>query len=787
MIHRMEAKIYKFGDFCLNPVARELSRDGEPLSVSASAFDCLVYLIEHRERPIGKDELISAVWGRTDVSENLLAQTIVRLRRVLGNAGNEQGCIKTVPRVGYRWMVDTAETVNTVASVVKCEQVDVTTEAIGGPTAALPEARPIRRFLLLVLGLFLTLAVAGYYGWQAYRPKPFQGATRFDKGTTVVLPVLVDAPEDWKWLQLGLMDMISNRMREARVPTENSQDVLNLLNQGGQTANAGLSSFAFVVSPHVALEGNRWRVHLDAKSKDGHAWEAEESSDDVFAATRAASDLLLVQLGAEPDTHAPGGSQSEYLLRIEAAELAGQPQLAHKLIDDAPPYLRDKPELAFAQATLDCAEGKQDSCEQRLTDLLKQLSAKEQPVLRGKALSGLWFVYKKKHQFAEGEAALSEAVRLLQGQKDVDALATAYLDRSHLKFFRGNLEEASVDLGQARVNYALAGDTTGQAKVDFAMGMIAERRGQFQAALPLLQRADNEYQRMGIWQLFSATLDSLASTHEMLLQFPDELATTDRFWPFDQRHMNFVDDYVRHELTLTRAIALADNGRTSEASTLLEHVFAEASSENEADFRAEVSASMAKLALERGENDKALSWITKAMAGSALNEEGNERDYGDAWLIYVTILQRTGKIEELKRGVSAMQAWTARLPRQDDWIAISVMQANAIQAWGEGNRDVALDKLKLAMSAADKLGVPEVIVSVGQSYAQALLNAGHVDEAAAVSGRLSEWSAVDWRAAWVEARVYEALGRTASWQQAYSRAKQLAGDRSLPVSSTVAF
>src|SRR5579859_7791913 len=104
------ATVYCFGEFRLNPLARELTRDGEPLDLAASAFDCLVYLIEHRERPVGRDELISAVWGRTDVSDNLLAQTIVRLRRALGDAGNELGCIKTVARVGYRWMLETTVT-----------------------------------------------------------------------------------------------------------------------------------------------------------------------------------------------------------------------------------------------------------------------------------------------------------------------------------------------------------------------------------------------------------------------------------------------------------------------------------------------------------------------------------------------------------------------------------------------------------------------------------------------------------------------------------------------------
>jgi hypothetical protein len=54
----------------------------------------------------------------------------------------------------------------------------------------------------------------------------------------------------------------------------------------------------------------------------------------------------------------------------------------------------------------------------------------------------------------------------------------------------------------------------------------------------------------------------------------------------------------------------------------------------------------------------------------------------------------------------------------------------------------------------------------------------------AISGRLSAWSATDWRAAWVEARVYQALGQTDSWEKSRATAQQLAGDRTLPAASS---
>src|SRR5579859_6996730 len=109
--------------------------------------------------------------------------------------------------------------------------------------------------------------------------------------------------------------------------------------------------------------------------------------------------------------------------------------MARELIAHAPAALHDSPELAYNLAALACEERKFDACEQRLTALLKKLSDK-QPLLRGKVLTRLWFVYNSKQRYAEGDAVLTEAIHLLQKQNDPVALATAYLAFSHLKYYQ---------------------------------------------------------------------------------------------------------------------------------------------------------------------------------------------------------------------------------------------------------------------------------------------------------------------------------------------------------------
>ena len=81
-------------------------RDGQPLSLTPKAFDTLLYLVEHREAMLDKEELLKAIWPDTTVEENNLNQNISALRRVLGEKPAEHNYIVTVPGRGYRFVAE---------------------------------------------------------------------------------------------------------------------------------------------------------------------------------------------------------------------------------------------------------------------------------------------------------------------------------------------------------------------------------------------------------------------------------------------------------------------------------------------------------------------------------------------------------------------------------------------------------------------------------------------------------------------------------------------------------
>ena len=98
----MTTLIYEFENCRLDAASRELLRDGKPVSIEPRALDLLLYMIENRDRALGKDELQDGVWG-TIVTDAALTRCVMKLRKAIESNPAEPILIKTVPRFGYRF------------------------------------------------------------------------------------------------------------------------------------------------------------------------------------------------------------------------------------------------------------------------------------------------------------------------------------------------------------------------------------------------------------------------------------------------------------------------------------------------------------------------------------------------------------------------------------------------------------------------------------------------------------------------------------------------------------
>lgn len=86
-----------------------LRRDGQPRPVEPQVFNLLVYLVQHRDRIVTRQELLDALWAGKVVSESTLSSCIKAARQAVGDSGEEQRCIATLHRRGYRFVAAVEE------------------------------------------------------------------------------------------------------------------------------------------------------------------------------------------------------------------------------------------------------------------------------------------------------------------------------------------------------------------------------------------------------------------------------------------------------------------------------------------------------------------------------------------------------------------------------------------------------------------------------------------------------------------------------------------------------
>src|SRR6266478_2118132 len=95
---------YLFEEYAFDTDRRELHRGPDVVSVAPQVFDLLDYLIRNRERVVNKDDLINAIWNGRIVSDAALTTRLNVARSVIGDSGEEQRLIKTLPRKGFRFV-----------------------------------------------------------------------------------------------------------------------------------------------------------------------------------------------------------------------------------------------------------------------------------------------------------------------------------------------------------------------------------------------------------------------------------------------------------------------------------------------------------------------------------------------------------------------------------------------------------------------------------------------------------------------------------------------------------
>jgi DNA-binding winged helix-turn-helix (wHTH) protein/TolB-like protein/Tfp pilus assembly protein PilF len=305
------ARSLRVGEWWADPTTNELGRPGATVRIEPKAMEVLMALAARAGQAVTREELLATVWPGVVVGDEVLTQSIIKLRRALGDDPRSPAYIETISKRGYRLIAPVAR----------------------GDAAPRPSRWRGARALGLAVGAASVLIGAGLYLYvQRERPVPDAfvagNGDRKEVLTVTVLPFEV----------LGA-DAGQARLA-AGIGSDLMTDLSRLSGLRVIAASGGAQAGRFVVSGSVQREAQALRinVHLRDSRSSEQLWSQrfERPAGDLFAIQSEISRSLSEQLPGRISEAERRRVAKRYTHSLEAYEhfLRGQAQLLARQGDE---------------------------------------------------------------------------------------------------------------------------------------------------------------------------------------------------------------------------------------------------------------------------------------------------------------------------------------------------------------------------------------------------------------------------------------------------------------------
>src|SRR5262249_61840576 len=99
---------FQLGKWLVRPQDGSLSAPARTARIEPLLMELLVCLCSRAGQVVSKQELIDAVWGGRFVSDETIKASLYQLRKALDDSSRQPRFIETLPKRGYRMMVQPA-------------------------------------------------------------------------------------------------------------------------------------------------------------------------------------------------------------------------------------------------------------------------------------------------------------------------------------------------------------------------------------------------------------------------------------------------------------------------------------------------------------------------------------------------------------------------------------------------------------------------------------------------------------------------------------------------------
>ncbi|MGH1438727.1 MAG: winged helix-turn-helix domain-containing protein [Cellvibrionaceae bacterium] len=87
----------------------KLSHQGQAIEMRNKLHQMLAYFLRHPNQIITKEKLLDTIWSHGEYREKSLSQSLLELRKILGDSATNPKFIRTIPNEGYIWIAPIAE------------------------------------------------------------------------------------------------------------------------------------------------------------------------------------------------------------------------------------------------------------------------------------------------------------------------------------------------------------------------------------------------------------------------------------------------------------------------------------------------------------------------------------------------------------------------------------------------------------------------------------------------------------------------------------------------------
>lgn len=661
--------IWRFDPFEFDSRSGELTRRGQaPVRLRHKLAQVLLFLLENRERPVGKEELLDSLWQHGDYRERSLTQSIRELRQALGDSASTPVYIRTLPQRGYQWIAK---------PTTECQ-----------PRAPKPLKRSGWRWAL-VASLALTSLIL--LGWL--RPvvtsdeEPTEGVP-----SVAIFPFANDTGDPaLDWLRLGYADMLAKTLSPSphvRITPPSTATQL-LANHGLQwpTLPVYIQGLLREQGLDLALIASV-RHHNRAQVLDFQLIDAEGDirqgsitypslTDASAEVARQLMHLIAPEAGASPPVQAlPGDAPEAALARrvlaegISALQTQG-PARANELFQAADLLVKDDPWVTACRAKAQLLTGDWHQARVKLQQLQQR---PEKTPLR--AFVEYWSAQLafRRGQLDASQSLLHKAIAAAEPSHSVEILADSYRLLAQIAWQQ--MDWAQFEHWQAKADRVIPNNANLSIEAD-RLFYLGNPVGQGLDTYPNEDLADS------------------ARLVEQALQFYSEL--------------NYEPMIAASELALARNEALSLERRTAMLNSAIERY--RALQQPYELTQALIYASYFYLQRHRGE--LAEQHIdSAALAAEKLSEEHR---LSTSLQLYKAFALLDQGLDQSHRGLHgarpdklrrATEAFAALL--RSDPTPISRANALVLQGWGLaalGEHERALDNQREAMALSDNLGL----------------------------------------------------------------------------------